>query len=610
MAPFNFDSLPAEIVIEIIETALGNPGGSFCKVGHNGIWSQPRPGGLDLMLQQPSRPHTPLGDTLPFPDGNHNIWEEESDTHTSDDDDQEAVDFYSTAKTLRLWVEFESFSGVGKLIKMLSDSQLARVQLKHLDLALASVPLKAYDRIRSNFPNIESLNVRNGSYKLPGRVWVPEEASKWASYGRLTRLQFYWCRNLYAPHVPGLVKLFPALRELLVSSCGDPSDEVMGPLRWDWYLDPEALCKTHIPLEYCHVEHMDDWEIRALGVIPAKTWIVTTIKPPHFLQELSNDDHIFPGITHLQIESESWPTVEKPASVITLEELCKKRGVKLTRDAKPVHSAGFVSGRCPELEFSKTPAPILSQSASRLFGRTCLLLPTTMSSVNSLPIELFIPIITAVLDTSSRDEFPKVGHNAAWRKQKPSPLEIMAIQHSRPHTPVEGILPFPDGVDNEANSQKSSISNHLSRVNRAFNQIATALLFRDVNLLYGIENIPKVERILKEMVLPHANHIRSLWIYADTTHEHLIEELDTFTANLLRSCPRLESLGLYFHWNMIDQEWSEGWVTGLTFWIVHRFIESVAQSERARSHLKSLDVAGVSVTLETRDLICSRFPNL
>ncbi|PVF96129.1 hypothetical protein CPB86DRAFT_522838 [Serendipita vermifera] len=276
-----------------------------------------------------------------------------------------------------------------------------------------------------------------------------------------------------------------------------------------------------------------------------------------------------------------------------------------------------------------------------------------MLPANSLPIELFIHIITAALDTSSRDEFVKVGHNAAWKAQRPSPIGIMAIQHTRPHTPVEDTLPFPNGV-NEAHSEANNLDYALTSeqddarrqyfataqalrlVNRVFNQIATTLLFRDVNLLYGIENIPRVERILQEIVLPHAQHTRSLWVFADTVHGHLSAELDTFTANLLRNCPRLESLGLYFHWNAFNQDWPElrgailslmeegnlsrlgfysekflaVWGNELTYPTVHKLIQCISQSERARNRLKCVDMAVISVSLPTSALIRSRFPNL
>ncbi|PVF96128.1 hypothetical protein CPB86DRAFT_787271 [Serendipita vermifera] len=450
-----FDILPVELLAQIIELALGNPDEDFCRIGHNGIWSQPKRGALDLMLKQPSRPHTPLRDTLPFPDGLDHIWGDKSDTGMFD---EWAADFHSVVKSLRLvnrlfnqiatpvlyrdisllakitsipklskvlrttlipqaqhirsiyiyanaeevdmaegqdeciaqalrsclqlqsigfyftdtahdhdwvaiqqavlflmeqgslsclgfysetvlekWVEYESFSGVEKLIRIISESQLARIQLKHLDLALASVSLLTYDQIRSRFPNLESFNVTNGSYRFPGAVWAPSEHHKWGSYKKLKRLQLYWCKNVYAPHVPELVKLFPALRELFVSACGDPSDNVIGPHSEKWHLDPNALCNTHIPLDYCHVEHMDGWEIRALGVIPAKTWVVTTIKPLQLIQELSSDHQLFPGMKRLQLAADSWPTTGKPASVVPLEELCTKRGVNLTWDANTIH---------------------------------------------------------------------------------------------------------------------------------------------------------------------------------------------------------------------------------------------------------------------------------
>jgi hypothetical protein len=67
-----------------------------------------------------------------------------------------------------------------------------------------------------------------------------------------------------------------------------------------------------------------------------------------------------------------------------------------------------------------------------------------MTSINSLPLELLLKIINLVFLTT-RDDFCTIGKDAVWSMPKRTGLQMLAIQHSRPHTPVGDLLPFPDG---------------------------------------------------------------------------------------------------------------------------------------------------------------------
>jgi hypothetical protein len=100
-----------------------------------------------------------------------------------------------------------------------------------------------------------------------------------------------------------------------------------------------------------------------------------------------------------------------------------------------------------------------------------------MASISPLPIELFIHIVTIALDTSNSDEFAKVGHNAAWKEQDPSGFEFLTLQHSRPHTPLDDILPFPDGV-NEGVYNKDELSTERDSREEKLNFFATARALR------------------------------------------------------------------------------------------------------------------------------------
>jgi hypothetical protein len=103
-----------ELLIQIVDNALGPiPEDSFCKVGHNGIWFEQTPGGLDLMLKQPSRPHTPIGDDLPFLEG---IEKDDASSDSSDEYDEALAEFYAVARSLRLCVS-SSFRSQALILK-------------------------------------------------------------------------------------------------------------------------------------------------------------------------------------------------------------------------------------------------------------------------------------------------------------------------------------------------------------------------------------------------------------------------------------------------------------------------------------------------------------
>jgi hypothetical protein len=100
-----------------------------------------------------------------------------------------------------------------------------------------------------------------------------------------------------------------------------------------------------------------------------------------------------------------------------------------------------------------------------------------MTSISPLPIELFIHIVTFALDTSNSDAFAKVGHNAAWKEQDPSGFEFLTLQHSRPHTPIDDVLPFPNGVHEGVYNKDESFTEDESREEK-LNFFATARALR------------------------------------------------------------------------------------------------------------------------------------
>jgi hypothetical protein len=128
----------------------------------------------------------------------------------------------------------------------------------------------------------------------------------------------------------------------MISTCGDDSDVIPPPHPHDWSEKSYALCKIRPPLDVFHIEHMENWEIMALGVIPTKVLIVTTVKQYHLLSCLTEDPKLFPGIKVLRlaprnVQDSTAEAANKPPSneLISLENICKARQIELRRDAEP-----------------------------------------------------------------------------------------------------------------------------------------------------------------------------------------------------------------------------------------------------------------------------------
>lgn len=68
-----------------------------------------------------------------------------------------------------------------------------------------------------------------------------------------------------------------------------------------WYRSPTALCDTHRPLDYLHIQGIGNCQARALGLIPTRTLIVTSMSTGILVQEMTQDPHLFPGMRLLRI---------------------------------------------------------------------------------------------------------------------------------------------------------------------------------------------------------------------------------------------------------------------------------------------------------------------
>ena len=236
---------------------------------------------------------------------------------------------------------YELFRGMPLELHSLLDSiSLSLNQtptLKHLEISCGSITLETYNNLRSRAIHLHSLTLVSCiNSKLP-KLWSFEGVSEWTCNAKLTHLRLIRCQSAYAPHIPELVRNFPALRHLLVSTCGSFSDVISPNRQLGWSREPDALWRHRMPLDTFFIEHMIKWEILAMGTIPAKTVIATSIRSGDLEASFLQDPEIFPCLTLLSIE-------EKPVGrgdagpmgpdVEWRERVLASRGIELKADAR------------------------------------------------------------------------------------------------------------------------------------------------------------------------------------------------------------------------------------------------------------------------------------
>ncbi|CCA70882.1 hypothetical protein PIIN_04818 [Serendipita indica DSM 11827] len=235
--------------------------------------------------------------------------------------------------------------GANYIIGQYANNAAATSNLRVLDLVMETIPMDMYKLIRTQFPNLRTMNIRRAfRCRALGRIWDTNQVSPWRHYDHLTRLRLIDCSNAYAFHIPHLVRHFKSLRELMVSTCGSDDDDKVGvPRSGGWSTEADALCNTHASLDVFHVEHMSDWEIYALGVIPTKELVTSNLVQGHLEAAFTYDPEIFPGLGLLRVEA--YVSLEEatymdatmadpPRAIKTLNAICAGRGIKIERDAK------------------------------------------------------------------------------------------------------------------------------------------------------------------------------------------------------------------------------------------------------------------------------------
>ena len=233
-----------------------------------------------------------------------------------------------------------------------------RRSLRRLDIVNGTIAEEVFDSVRSQFTTLESLTIR-GSLRDDGKIWDNDQ--KWNPNHNLTCLQLIDCSGVYSAHVPKFLRLFPSLKKLLISGCGNWGDDIPPARAEGWSRQPDALHRQPPHLDEFHIEHMVTWEILAMGEISSRTVIATGLPEGDIYAPFKADPEIFPGLRHLKldlrnprtlvteiepnedaaitnVEGRTSPLVatEPMTSGVTevdeLEQLCRIRGIELTWD--------------------------------------------------------------------------------------------------------------------------------------------------------------------------------------------------------------------------------------------------------------------------------------
>jgi hypothetical protein len=226
-----------------------------------------------------------------------------------------------------------------QMINLIGNNEQALRSLKRLDLCFASIGRSTYDTVRRQLLNIEYMTFNLSlAWNLSDGMWCHDKERNWLSYSHLHNLQFRACEIAYAPHIPLIVRHFPALKYLLISACGNFDDARSPSPPKGWYQAQDALWKVHEPLETFHIEDALTWEIACMTEIPVKNLIVTDVRGDFLTKALEDDLNYFPGLQTIRIQPEKsgYHTNSQSFAPNVLEALikyCENRGVELRRDA-------------------------------------------------------------------------------------------------------------------------------------------------------------------------------------------------------------------------------------------------------------------------------------
>jgi hypothetical protein len=228
-------------------------------------------------------------------------------------------------------------SRVHPILRTVANSNAAQSRLKSLHLALSMTSPETDALVRLSFPNLESLIIGKTSKERP-RLG---EVNGWQRLNSLTRLELHRSSGIETGDVPNLVALFPALRELVVSGLSSRRyDDFSSQYPEGWHLLPNALCNTHRPLEWIHIDNAyNTYPMEFIGVIPTNVLIITDAELDDLVRELEYNVHLFPGMQVLRYREKTYSAeyhwdldAEDPIVLeYALGEWCAARGVELVK---------------------------------------------------------------------------------------------------------------------------------------------------------------------------------------------------------------------------------------------------------------------------------------
>jgi hypothetical protein len=232
--------------------------------------------------------------------------------------------------TSKLWSVGYEAHAVTSLIALLSNSSLARESIKTLELAVDSISMETFTTIRSRFSSLQSLTLRSTLRAVLDTQWDSDRQKYWMPYHNIRRLQLTGCQKGFYEHIPFLVHLFPALRELFISRVVRRHQPVA------WNRPAEAPRQVRKPLDLFHIEKAEEEEIRKVAQIPTKTLILTAVWLKHILKILKESEDSFPGLETLCHRPINFSTSRDISRHLELWGVCHRRGITIRPDAIPV----------------------------------------------------------------------------------------------------------------------------------------------------------------------------------------------------------------------------------------------------------------------------------
>jgi hypothetical protein len=240
--------------------------------------------------------------------------------------------------------------GIRTILRALIPVLDGKSAVRRLVVAADTLNQDIYDGLQSKATSIQSLTFKASLavYHVMGiaaKVCSAASASKWPRNTNLTHLRLMNCKNAYALHIPELVLHFSSLKFLLVTACGNEYDMIPPPRIAGWSQESTALWRQRPPLDVFHIEYMLEWAILAMGTIPSKTVIATSIRSGDLTRAFITDPELFPCLTCLRIEGTETKGGRGLPIAGELDEDLWQRGLKDRRGILVQEDADFLFNR-------------------------------------------------------------------------------------------------------------------------------------------------------------------------------------------------------------------------------------------------------------------------